>query len=277
MLDRLMAGKKATKLMTLVEPENVVTRRSTDILAITDPEVAAAIAFIHQHSCEPIHVADVVEAVHVSRSTLEARFKALGPHDPRRDPAAASRASPVSDRHHRSADQADCRDGRIRPRLLHDHDLSPAHGLDAGGISQTREIVAFRSAKVALLSQSERRQSPTLASGRRKEMEIMPEYRIPRQLWYLDALDRSQVVMLWEAVFNYQATHNKPDSVIDKKIEVDDQSLLLRSMAVRSSAPSWPDTTATVDGFIPSQSLLHIVDKLRRLVAHAEHALARKG
>ena len=56
----------------------MVTRRSTDILAITNPEVAAAIAFIHQHSCEPIRVADVVEAVQVSRSTLEARFKALG-------------------------------------------------------------------------------------------------------------------------------------------------------------------------------------------------------
>jgi len=78
MLDRLMAGKKATKLMTLVEPENVVTRRSTDILAITNPEAAAAMAFIHQHSCEAIRVADVVEAVQVSRSTLEARFKALG-------------------------------------------------------------------------------------------------------------------------------------------------------------------------------------------------------
>ena len=35
-------------------------------------------AFIHQHSCEPIRVADVVEAVQVSRSTLEARFKAVG-------------------------------------------------------------------------------------------------------------------------------------------------------------------------------------------------------
>ena len=63
LLDRLMAGKKARRLQTLVEPEGVVTRRSTDILAIADPEVAAAIAFIHRHSCEPIRVADVVDAV----------------------------------------------------------------------------------------------------------------------------------------------------------------------------------------------------------------------
>ena len=78
LLDRLMSGKKARKLKTSIEPEGVVTRRSTDILAIADPEVAAAMAFIHQHSCEPLRVADVVEAVGVSRSTLEARFKTAG-------------------------------------------------------------------------------------------------------------------------------------------------------------------------------------------------------
>ena len=78
LLDRLMAGKRARKLQTLVEPEGVVTRHSTDVLAIADPEVAAAMAFVHQHSCEPIGVANVVKAVGVSRSTLEARFKAVG-------------------------------------------------------------------------------------------------------------------------------------------------------------------------------------------------------
>jgi LacI family transcriptional regulator len=77
-LDRLMDGKKARKMQTLIAPEGVVTRHSTDVLAIADPEVAAAMAFIHQHSCEPIGVANVVEAVGVSRSTLEARFKTVG-------------------------------------------------------------------------------------------------------------------------------------------------------------------------------------------------------
>lgn len=77
-LDRLMAGQKVKRLKTLVEPEGVITRRSTDVLAIADPDVAAAMAFIHVHSCEPIRVADVVATVHVSRSTLEARFRAVG-------------------------------------------------------------------------------------------------------------------------------------------------------------------------------------------------------
>jgi LacI family transcriptional regulator len=78
LLDRLMAGQKARKLQTLVEPEGVVTRHSTDILAIADREVAAAMTFIHQHRGAPLLVADVVGAVGVSRSTLQARFKVLG-------------------------------------------------------------------------------------------------------------------------------------------------------------------------------------------------------
>jgi LacI family transcriptional regulator len=77
LLDRLMAGKKAKKLKTLIAPKEVVTRRSTDILAIEDHEVATAMAFIHRNRCTPIRISDVVEAVQVSRSTLETRFKAV--------------------------------------------------------------------------------------------------------------------------------------------------------------------------------------------------------
>jgi LacI family transcriptional regulator len=75
LLDQLMNGKKAKKMLTFIPPKEVVTRRSTDVLAIPDPVVAAAMAFIHQNSCRPIHIADVVAAVRVSRSTLEKRFK----------------------------------------------------------------------------------------------------------------------------------------------------------------------------------------------------------
>jgi LacI family transcriptional regulator len=77
LLDRLMEGKKVRKLMTLVPPKEVITRRSTDILAIADPDVASAMAYIHKNSCKPIRIADVVEAVGVSRSTLETKFKTV--------------------------------------------------------------------------------------------------------------------------------------------------------------------------------------------------------
>jgi LacI family transcriptional regulator len=77
LLDRLMDGKKAKQMTTFIPPKEVVTRRSTDVLAIEDPEVAAAMAYIHKNSCRPLRIADVVAAVQVSRSTLETRFKAV--------------------------------------------------------------------------------------------------------------------------------------------------------------------------------------------------------
>jgi ribosomal protein S18 acetylase RimI-like enzyme len=38
-----------------------------------------------------------------------------------------------------------------------------------------------------------------------------------------NAVHRGQVVAMWEAVFGYEAAHNRPGLVIDKKIEVGDQ------------------------------------------------------
>jgi LacI family transcriptional regulator len=78
LLEQLMSGKKVKKnFMTLVPPKEVVTRRSTDVLAIADTDVAAAMAYIHDNSCRPIRIADVVAAVGVSRSTLETKFKTV--------------------------------------------------------------------------------------------------------------------------------------------------------------------------------------------------------
>jgi len=79
LLDQLMAGEKAPKLRVRVEPEGLVTRRSSDFWAIGDPYVSEALKFIREHACEGIQVADVVKAVAVSRSTLESHFrKAMG-------------------------------------------------------------------------------------------------------------------------------------------------------------------------------------------------------
>ena len=76
LLDRLMSGKRTRTLRHLIAPKGVVMRRSTNILAIVDTRVAAAVAYIRDHACDPIHVQDVVTITKVSRSTLEARFKA---------------------------------------------------------------------------------------------------------------------------------------------------------------------------------------------------------
>jgi LacI family transcriptional regulator len=77
LLDRLIAGKRPDEIQHLVEPNGVVTRRSTDILVVNDVDVATALAFIRQHACDPIGMSDVLDAVQVSRSVLLPRFKAV--------------------------------------------------------------------------------------------------------------------------------------------------------------------------------------------------------
>jgi LacI family transcriptional regulator len=75
LLDQLMAGEKPMRLKHVVKPEAIVTRRSSDTLAIADADVAAAVRFIHEKACSGIRVYDVVRHVAVARSALEMRFK----------------------------------------------------------------------------------------------------------------------------------------------------------------------------------------------------------
>jgi len=84
LLDRMMAGKKEPPTPHLIEPLGIETRQSTDVLAIPDRDVAAALRFIREHACDGIGVAEVLKAVPLSRRVLEQRFqKLLGrtPHD----------------------------------------------------------------------------------------------------------------------------------------------------------------------------------------------------
>jgi LacI family transcriptional regulator len=79
LLDQMMAGKKAPKAPLVIEPAGILTRRSTDVLAIEDRHIAAAVRFIREHACEGIDVGNLLKAVPLSRSTLERRFaKVLG-------------------------------------------------------------------------------------------------------------------------------------------------------------------------------------------------------
>lgn len=75
LLDKLMHGAKMTGQKIVVEPTHIVTRRSTDILSIQDPEVADALRFIRNNCREQISVDDVVASLSVSRRVLEKRFR----------------------------------------------------------------------------------------------------------------------------------------------------------------------------------------------------------
>jgi LacI family transcriptional regulator len=78
-LDRLLDGEAFPKTPVRVPPTGVVARASTDVIAIQDPLVSAAVRFIRDHAREDISAADVYRAAHASRATVQPRFReALG-------------------------------------------------------------------------------------------------------------------------------------------------------------------------------------------------------
>jgi ribosomal protein S18 acetylase RimI-like enzyme len=96
---------------------------------------------------------------------------------------------------------------------------------------------------------------------------------------YRDSGHRRQVMALWEAVFGYEAMHNKPNLVIDKKLDVDDHLFFVALdgdavvgtvMAGYDGHRGWIYSLAVS----PSHRRQGVGS---RLVCHAEHALARKG
>lgn len=75
LLDKAMTQKKTKSRTIRTAPVGVVTRRSTDTLAVEDAEVSAAMRFIREHVGQRLQVRDILEHVQLSRSTLDQRFK----------------------------------------------------------------------------------------------------------------------------------------------------------------------------------------------------------
>jgi LacI family transcriptional regulator len=74
-LDKLLKGEEVPKIVE-VPPLGVKTRKSTDLLAIEDPEVAGALRYIRENACDGIRVEDVLQQVALSRRAFEMRFRA---------------------------------------------------------------------------------------------------------------------------------------------------------------------------------------------------------
>jgi LacI family transcriptional regulator len=75
LLDKLMAGEKMSGQSIPIPATHIVTRVSTDILAIDDRDVANALRFIREHAKEPVQVPDVAAVTAMSRRSLERRFR----------------------------------------------------------------------------------------------------------------------------------------------------------------------------------------------------------
>lgn len=76
-LANLMSGPKTAGAAVdrRVEPVGVVTRQSSDILAMGDKNVAAAVSYIREHACHGITVEDALKHAFASRSQLEKKFR----------------------------------------------------------------------------------------------------------------------------------------------------------------------------------------------------------
>jgi LacI family transcriptional regulator len=74
-LERLMCGSRGVSSKITVFATHVVARRSTDIVAVKDRQLAKALRFIRDHARKPLAVDEVVLATALSRRALERRFR----------------------------------------------------------------------------------------------------------------------------------------------------------------------------------------------------------
>jgi LacI family transcriptional regulator len=85
LLDRRMAGVRVPPESHLIPPLGVQARQSTDVLALEDREIAAALRFIREHACDGATVSDVLRAVPLSRRVLESRYRRATGRTPHQD------------------------------------------------------------------------------------------------------------------------------------------------------------------------------------------------
>jgi LacI family transcriptional regulator len=77
LLDRLMSGRRQGPRKYVIPPEGIVVRRSSDVIAVADGNIAAALAFIQARAGDGIKVQDVAQAMPLSRSQLDRRFRSV--------------------------------------------------------------------------------------------------------------------------------------------------------------------------------------------------------
>jgi LacI family transcriptional regulator len=73
----MMAGERPLTGTIAIAPKGIATRRSTEVLAVEDRQIAAALGMIREQACEGLDVPALVKALPISRSSLERRFAQL--------------------------------------------------------------------------------------------------------------------------------------------------------------------------------------------------------
>ncbi len=75
LLQRVFDGEDLRGFVHRVSPVGIVTRRSTDTLAIGDADVAAAVRAVRERACEEVSLDEVLRDVPASRRKLEMGFR----------------------------------------------------------------------------------------------------------------------------------------------------------------------------------------------------------
>lgn len=75
LVQRGLRGEPIAGTRELVDPTEVIARRSSDTFAIEDPLVARAVTWIYQHAEVPVTVPMVARAVDASRQQLQRHFR----------------------------------------------------------------------------------------------------------------------------------------------------------------------------------------------------------
>ncbi|MEM1069959.1 MAG: DNA-binding transcriptional regulator [Planctomycetota bacterium] len=84
-LEQMMNGSPLPSTVEYVPPTGVIQRRSTQVIAVEDREVARVCRFIREHACDGIDVNDVADFTTLSRRQLERRFRSHLQRTPREE------------------------------------------------------------------------------------------------------------------------------------------------------------------------------------------------
>jgi len=82
MLHGMMGGGAAPPALTYVDPAGVVARRSTDVLAFPDSDLAGMVRYVRDHACDGLTVGKMAKKLGVSRRKLERLFAEHVGHSP---------------------------------------------------------------------------------------------------------------------------------------------------------------------------------------------------
>jgi LacI family transcriptional regulator len=77
MLTELMNGGKVSNRPTLIPPLHVNARRSTDVMAIDDPEIVVILRYMADNIQQAMSVADLLQKFPISRRSLEQKFRQM--------------------------------------------------------------------------------------------------------------------------------------------------------------------------------------------------------